>query len=315
MLRGLVGASTRTETSTQTPFHCLLGSHFAVSVPIMALCKLPEPPMLHCFNFANFWKPSSPISEVSEASEPETVGDRPLEELAGAQALGVDLKEAAMACLSGAESRRWTVGELVERFKDLGISASRASVTAALAELELELELAPWAPWHLVERGTEWILAPKSELMERLLATRKVPLKVELSEGHKAVLLVVIGHRRKGGVPKTRIAEILALDPSPFLDDLLRQELVYADPAREINFWRPTRGALLALGLSSSADIPALKELEDWFESLGTKSATAPHTKLDSYLGIGEQRSRKPVQGPHKLKIGPKTPFFDSFWA
>jgi hypothetical protein len=108
--------------------------------------------------------------------------------------------------------------------------------------------------------------------------------KAELSEGHKAVLLVVIGHRRKGGVSKTRIAEILALDPSPFLDDLLRQEPVYADPAREINFWRPTRGALLALGLSSSADIPALKELEDWFESLGTKSATAPHTELDSYF-------------------------------
>jgi hypothetical protein len=46
-----------------------------------------------------------------------------------------------MACLSGGESRRWTVGELVERFKNLGVCASRASVTAALAELGLELEL------------------------------------------------------------------------------------------------------------------------------------------------------------------------------
>jgi len=31
------------------------------------------------------------------------------------------LREAVMACLSGRESRRWTVGELVERFKGLGV--------------------------------------------------------------------------------------------------------------------------------------------------------------------------------------------------
>ena len=44
--------------------------------------------------------------------------------------------------------RRWpldrvspAVGELVERFKNLGVCATRASVTAALAELGLELEL------------------------------------------------------------------------------------------------------------------------------------------------------------------------------
>jgi hypothetical protein len=42
---------------------------------------------------------------------------------------------------TGGESRRWTVGELLERFKNLGICASRASVTAVLAELGLELEL------------------------------------------------------------------------------------------------------------------------------------------------------------------------------
>jgi hypothetical protein len=46
-----------------------------------------------------------------------------------------------MACLSGGESRRWTVSELVERLKNLGVRASRASVTAALAELGLELDL------------------------------------------------------------------------------------------------------------------------------------------------------------------------------
>jgi len=66
---------------------------------------------------------------------------QPLEELVEIQALGVDLREAVMGCLSGGESRRWTVLELVERFENLGVCASRASVTAALAELGLELEL------------------------------------------------------------------------------------------------------------------------------------------------------------------------------
>ena len=82
-----------------------------------------------------------------------------------------------MACLSGGESRRWTVAELVERFKNLGVCATRASVTAALAELALELELSSWAPWRLLERGTEWILAPKSELLELLSGVRRLPLK------------------------------------------------------------------------------------------------------------------------------------------
>ena len=65
----------------------------------------------------------------------------PSEELVELQALSVDLREAVMACLCGGESRRWTVAELLERFKNLGICASRASVTAALAELGFELEL------------------------------------------------------------------------------------------------------------------------------------------------------------------------------
>jgi hypothetical protein len=100
---------------------------------------------------------------------------QPLEELVEIQALSVDLREAVMACLCGGESRRWTIAELLERFKNLGICASRASVTAALAELGLELELSGWAPWRLLERGTEWILAPKSELVELLSGVRRAP--------------------------------------------------------------------------------------------------------------------------------------------
>ena len=137
---------------------------------------------------------------------------QPLEELVEIQALGVDLREAVIACLSGGESRCWTVAELVERFKNLGICATRASVTAALAELALELEISNWAPWRLLERGTEWILAPKSELLELLSGVRRLALKEAkiLSEEHKAVLLVVIGYRQKGGVSKTRVGEALS---------------------------------------------------------------------------------------------------------
>ena len=82
----------------------------------------------------------------------DTFGTRnagqPLEERLESQALSVDLREAVMACLCGGESRRWTIAELVERFRNLGVCASRASVTAALAELELS----GWAPWRLLER-------------------------------------------------------------------------------------------------------------------------------------------------------------------
>jgi chromosome segregation and condensation protein ScpB len=208
---------------------------------------------------------------------------RPLEELVEIQALGVDLRGAVMACLSGGESRRWTVLELVERFKNLGICASRASVTAALAELGLELELSSWAPWRLLERGNEWILEPRSELVALLSGVRRLPLKEAkiLSEEHKAVLLVTIGYRQKGGVSKTRVGEILGLDASSILDDLLSQGLIYCDPSRELNFWRPTPAALLALGLRSHTDIPALKELEEWFDSQNEMGGRA---KLDSFF-------------------------------
>ena len=80
----------------------------------------------------------------------EYVGQGSLENLVETQAVSVDLREAVMARLSGGESRRWTVLELVERFKNLGICASRAGVTAALAEVGIELELSVWAPWRLL---------------------------------------------------------------------------------------------------------------------------------------------------------------------
>jgi chromosome segregation and condensation protein ScpB len=210
-------------------------------------------------------------------------GPVPLEELVENQAFSVGLRQAVMACLSGRESRRWTVLELVERLKNLGVRASRAGVTAALAELALELELSGWAPWRLLERGAEWILEPKSELLEFLSGVRRLPSEKAktLSEEHKAVLLVVIGYRRKGGASKTRVGEILGLDVSSYLDDLLNRGLIYCDPSRESNFWRPTSEALLALGLRSSTDVPALKELEEWFD---TQKEMRGMAKLDPFF-------------------------------
>jgi hypothetical protein len=84
-------------------------------------------------------------ANIKRRSVSDTFGTReagePLEELVEFQSLSVDLREAVMACLSRGECCCWTVGELVERFKNLGVCATRASVTAALAELGLELEL------------------------------------------------------------------------------------------------------------------------------------------------------------------------------
>jgi hypothetical protein len=89
-------------------------------------------------------------------------------------------------------------------------------------------------------RGTKWFLEPKSELLELLSGVRGLPVKESLSEEHKAVLLVIIDYCRKGGVSKTRVGEILGLDASSILDDLLSQGLIYCDPSRELSFWRPT---------------------------------------------------------------------------
>jgi hypothetical protein len=57
--------------------------------------------------------------------------------------------------------------------------------------------------------------------------------------------------------------------------------LIYCDPSRELNFWWPTPEALLALELRFFADIPALKELEEWFDTQKELRAIA---KLDPFF-------------------------------
>jgi chromosome segregation and condensation protein ScpB len=196
-----------------------------------------------------------------------------LEERISAQALTADLKTAIVAALTGRESRRWTVGELFDRLNNLGVRCSKPAVAGALGELELEFALCPFLPWNLVEQGTEWTLRTKTELLELLSGVCKLPgvtANTLLTEEAKAVLLVVIGYRKKGGVSRTRIGEILGLEAAPYLEDLCKKELVYTAPGKELNWWRPTPEALLALGLRSGSDIPELKELERYFDS--TKS-------------------------------------------
>jgi hypothetical protein len=105
------------------------------------------------------------------------------------------------------------------------------------------------------------------------------------------------GTAKKGGVSKRSVGEILGLEASSYLDDLLRQGLIYCDPSREVNFWRPTQSALLALGLRSHTDIPALKELEEWFDTQKEMRAIA---KLDPYFKrisrLASRRLKREIQ-------------------
>jgi hypothetical protein len=105
------------------------------------------------------------------------------------------------------------------------------------------------------------------------------------------VLLVVIGYRQKGGVSKSRVGEILGLEASFYLDDLLSQELIYCDPSRELNFWRPTPSALLALGLRSHTDIPALR-----FKQFETAAVTIRGIELAEKIKK-QQFNLKPLTG------------------
>jgi hypothetical protein len=124
---------------------------------------------------------------------------------------------------------------------------------------------------------------PKERAYGASFWRERAPDKRHPSEEHKAVLLVTIGYRRKRGVSRTRVGEILGLDASGYLEDLRRLELVYAEPSRELNFWRPTQSALLALGFTSFTEIPALKELEEWFDAQ-QKEIPRDTWKLDPFF-------------------------------
>jgi hypothetical protein len=84
-----------------------------------------------------------------------------LEQLIGTQAVTTDLKPAVLACLTGTESRRWTIAELSDRLHNLGITRSKPAIVGALTELELEISLCSWLPWTPTEKRHR--MEPRSE--------------------------------------------------------------------------------------------------------------------------------------------------------
>ena len=187
-------------------------------------------------------------------------------------------------------------------------------MAGALAELALEISLCPFLPWSLVEHGTEWSLTPKSDLLELLSGVRKLPgiSAGTLTDEHKAVLLVVIGNRRKGGVSRTRIGEILGLEAAPYLEDLRKKELLYTAPGKELNWWRPTPEALLALGLRSYSDIPELKALERYFDSqTSLQNDVQKEADLEPILEKAQtsrlRRRRRELERRASVPEGPRT--------
>ena len=235
-----------------------------------------------------------------------------LDEVIGTQALRTPLKPALLACLTSQESRRWTIAEIEERLNNLSIPCSKPAVIGALSELALDLSLCVWCPWDLVEHCCEWILQPKTDILALLSGVRRLPPAAtqDLSDEHRAVLLVVIGHRRRGGVSRTRVGVILGLEAGPFLDELAERDLVYIVPDRGLNWWRPTPQSLLALGLRSYTDIPELKELEHWFEAQKTFfSAAEKEANVEPLLQRAQKTgSRKRRRALARRASAPQSP-------
>jgi hypothetical protein len=158
-------------------------------------------------------------------------------------------------------------------------------VTLALAELETHLSENEFLPWILVERGNDWQLVCKSAILATIENAPGWPV-VSLSDEDKAVLVVIIGHQRKGGVTKTALSEILPLKGvEEVLARLKGHGLIYADPVRHFDYWRPRPAALLALHLRSHTEAPELIELEIYFESRQA-------SRLDRVLRDARSRER-----------------------
>jgi hypothetical protein len=67
------------------------------------------------------------------------------------------------------------VGADVFQQREIDSIADRVAISAGVL-LTPQLELSGWAPWRLLERGTEWILEPKTELLALLSGVRRAPL-------------------------------------------------------------------------------------------------------------------------------------------
>jgi hypothetical protein len=222
----------------------------------------------------------------------QVYGSASQSQASGDQALEVPLQAAVMACLSSGEPTRWTLDALAERLRRVGITVTEATLLESVLELEAELDSAAWTPWRLAKRDDAWMLKPKSGVFDLLSGVRTVPLVAAtspLSDEDKAVLLVVLGYRRRGGVSKARIAEVLRLDPTDALERLRTERLIRPEPIGERVHWMPQEEALLRLGHRTSAEITALQPFEEWFEA----QEGAPETRVDPALERSERAYRR----------------------
>jgi hypothetical protein len=222
----------------------------------------------------------------------QVYGNGSQSQVSDGQEVEASLKAAIMACLSSGESACWTLDELAERLERTGVAFAGVTLLESLLELADELDAAPWAPLRLAKCGDAWVLKPKSEVFGLLLGVRAVPLVADaspLSDEAKAVLLVVLSYRRRGGVSEARIAEVLRLDPTDALERLRADHLIRPEPVGQSVQWTPREGALLRLGYRTSAAIPALQPFEEWFEA----QEGAPETRVDPALERSERAYRR----------------------
>jgi hypothetical protein len=89
--------------------------------------------------------------------------------------LAPTLKPPSWPASPAPESRRWTVGELFERLKNLGLHCSKPALLAALGELELEIAYANFFPGAWWNRAPSGAWPPKSELLALLSGVRSSP--------------------------------------------------------------------------------------------------------------------------------------------
>ena len=110
-----------------------------------------------------------------------------------------------------------------------------------------------------------------------------------MSDDEKAVLVVVLGYRRHGGVSRTRISEILRIDAAEALERLCAAHLIRPYESGERVRWLPREETLLRLGYRAFSEIAALRPLEEWFEA----QEKAPAASVGPALERSERARRR----------------------
>lgn len=249
-----------------------------------------------------------------EVGEAELLAGDPTGALEEDVALAVselDLRQALLACFTSRHSYLWSVGELEAALAGLGIRRGKAALERILGELAVELELATWSPWVLVEGQQDWRLEPKTALVSILSGHRKITgeLAKEMSDRHKAVLLVVLCYKGRGGVSRSRLNQILGFESEELLGDLKGWRVVYPGCVHGYITWLPTSAALLSLGYRSVSEIPGLKELEDWIVSQDPAgSAGRPNRVFEKHERWAGRRRERERERRQSVAVGVPSP-------